>query len=155
MRLGYAFDLADGMEVGPVVSMDYVRNQIAGYDEIGAGSFGLSVADRTFTSLSARTGAMASFDIRSGERSSIRAFGSVAYAQELADTQDIVTASFFGASDTPFTIANELDSSWVSVNAGAEMAIGANLRASVSVTSDMGRGLLSNDQGRVSLSWQF
>ncbi len=155
MRLGYAFDLATGIEVGPVVSMDYVRNSIGGYDEIGASAFGLSVADRTFTSMGAKAGAMASFDIRTSETSSIRAFGSVAYARELADTADVVTANFFGAADTTFTIANQLDPQWVSVNAGAEMMVGQNLSASVSVTSDMGRGPLSNDQGRVSLNWRF
>lgn len=155
MRLGYAIDLAKGIEVGPVVSMDYVRNSISGYDEVGASVFGLSVADRTFTSMGAKAGAMASFDIRTGETSSIRAFGSVAYAQELADTADVVTAHFFGAEDTPFTIANQLDPQWVAVNAGVEMAVGENLNASVSVTSDMGRGPLSNDQGRLSISWRF
>ncbi len=155
MRFGYAVDLAEGIEVGPVVSMDYVRNAITGYDEVGASAFGLSVADRTFTSMGAKAGAMASFDIRTGETSSIRAFGSVAYARELADTADVVTAHFFGAADTPFTIANQLDPQWIAVNAGAEMVIGQNLSASVSVTSDMGRGALSNDQGRLSLNWRF
>ncbi len=155
MRLGYAFDLAHGVEVGPVASLDYVRNSLRGYDEVGAGTFGLSVADRSFTSMGAKMGAMASFDIAASETSSIRAFGSVAYARELADTSDVVTAHFFGAADTPFTIANALDPQWVSVNAGAEMNVGANLSASLSVTSDMGRGPLSNDQGRVSLSWRF
>ncbi|WP_252260109.1 autotransporter domain-containing protein [Erythrobacter aurantius] len=155
LRLGYAFDLAKGVEAGPVMSMDYVRNRIGGYDEIGAGAFGLSIADRTFTSMGAKAGAMASFDIRSGQNTAIRAFGSVAYARELADTQDVVTAHFFGAADTPFTISNQLDPEWVSVNAGAEMQVGANLRASISVTSDMGRGVLSNDQAQASLSWRF
>ncbi|MFU7528821.1 autotransporter domain-containing protein [Qipengyuania sp. ASV99] len=155
MRTGYAFDLAKGFEVGPALSIDYVRSSIGGFDEIGAGAFGLSVADRSFTSLGAKVGAMASLDIRTGEASAIRAFGSVAYAKELADTSDVVTAHFAGAADTPFTIANQLDGQWVSVNAGAEMAVGTNLRASLSVTSDMGRGALSNDQGRVSLSWRF
>lgn len=155
LRLGYAFDLAKGVEAGPVMSMDYVRNRIGGYDEIGAGAFGLSIADRTFTSMGAKAGAMASFDIRSGQNSAIRAFGSVAYARELADTQDVVTAHFFGAADTPFSISNQLDPEWVSVNAGAEMQVGANLRASISVTSDMGRGVLSNDQAQASLSWRF
>ena len=155
MRLGYAFDLARGVEVGPVASLDYVRNSLDGYDEVGAGAFGLSVADRTFTSMGAKMGAMASFDIATSEKGSISAFGSVAYARELADTTDVVTAHFFGAADTPFTIANALDPQWVSVNAGAEMIVGDNLTASLSVTSDMGRGALSNDQGRVSVSWRF
>lgn len=155
LRLGYAFDLAKGVEVGPVMSMDYVRNQIGGYDEIGAGAFGLSIADRTFTSMGAKAGAMASFDLHTGETSAIRAFGSVAYARELADSEDVVTAHFFGAADTPFTISNQLDPQWVSVNAGAEMQVGANLRAAISVTSDMGRGVLSNDQAQASLSWRF
>jgi len=155
MRLGYAFDLARGVEVGPVASLDYVRNSLAGYDEVGAGEFGLSIADRTFTSMGAKMGAMASFDIATSEKGSISAFGSVAYARELADTSDVVTARFFGAADTPFTFANALDPQWVSINAGAEMNMGDNLTASLSVTSDMGRGALSNDQGRVSLSWRF
>ncbi|EAQ29182.1 serine protease [Erythrobacter sp. NAP1] len=155
MRLGYAFDIAKGLEVGPVASLDYVRSSIGGFDEIGAGGFGLSVADRTFTSLGAKAGAMASFDIAVSETSTIRAFGSVAYASEMADNADVVTAHFFGASDTPFSIANELDTQWMSVNAGAEMQVGTNLNAQISFTSDMGRGLLSNDQGRVSLIWKF
>ncbi len=155
MRVGYAFDLAKGVEVGPVASLDYVRNEIGGYDEAGAGRFGLLVDDRTFTSLGAKVGAMASLDIRTGETSAIRAFGSLAYARELADSADVVTARFASAPDTPFTIANALDPQWVSVNAGAEFALWANLQASVSVTSDMGRGVLSNDQGQVALSWQF
>ena len=155
MRLGYGFDLAEGFEVGPVASLDYVRSDIGGYNEQGAGRFGLSVADRTFTSLGAKAGAMASLDIKAGDNNVIRAFGSVAYAHELADSADVVTAYFAGAADTPFSIANALDPQWVSVNAGAEMALGANLQAIVSFTSDMGRGPLSNDQGRVSLNWQF
>ncbi len=155
LRLGYAFDLADGVEVGPVASVDYVHSRIGGFDELGAGVFGLSVADRSFTSMGAKAGAMASFDFAVSETSTIRAFGSLAYARELADNEDVVTAHFFGASDVPFTLANALDPEWVSVNAGAEVQIGSNLSASVSVTSDMGRGLLSNDQGRVSIGWRF
>jgi len=155
LRMGYAFDLAEGFEAGPVASFDYIRNDIGGYDEIGAGSLGLSVADRTFTSLGAKAGAMASIDIATGETGAIRAFGSVAYARELADRVDVVTAHFAAAPDTPFTLANALDPQWVSVNAGAEFALGSKLQASVSVTSDMGRGVLSNDQGQVSLNWQF
>jgi outer membrane autotransporter protein len=155
LRLGYAWDVARGFEMGPVASLDYVRSNIGGYDELGAGSFGLAVADRSFTSLGAKAGAMASFDIRTGQSSAIKAFGSVAYARELADTADVVTARFFGAADTPFTIVNQLDGQWVSINAGAEMELGQNLRAAISVTSDRGRGLLSNDQGQLSLSWRF
>ena len=155
VRLGYAFDLAQGFEAGPVVSMDYVQNRIAGYDEIGAGAFGLSIDDRTFTSMGAKVGAMASLDIATGETSRLRAFGSVAYARELADTADVVTARFAGAADTPFSISNQLDPQWVSVNAGAEFDMGQNVRASISVTSDMGRGLLSNDQAQATVSWRF
>jgi|GEM_PF-1224335 len=155
VRLGYAFDLGKGIEMGPVASMDYLNNRIGGFDETGAGAFGLSVDDRTFTSVGAKLGAMASFDIKTSETSAIRAFGSVAYARELGDTEDVVTAHFFGAADTPFAIANSLDPEWVSVNAGAEMLLGNNFSASLSVTSDMGRGVLSNDQAQAALSWRF
>ena len=155
VRLGYAFDVAKGFEVGPVASMDYLSNRIGGFEERGAGAFGLSVAERTYTSLGAKVGAMASFDIATSETSAIRAFGSVAYARELADTEDLVTAHFFGAADTPFTISNGIDPQWVSVNAGAEMQLGNNFSASVSVTSDMGRGVLSNDQAQAALNWRF
>ncbi len=155
LRLGYSFDLAKGVEVGPVASLDYLRSDIDGYSEVGMGQLGLTVADRTFTSLGAKAGAMASLDVMASGNTAIRAFGSVAYARELADTADVVTAHFAGAPEAAFTIANQLDPSWVSVNAGAEMQVGANLTASISVTSDMGRGLLSNDQGQVSLNWRF
>jgi uncharacterized protein YhjY with autotransporter beta-barrel domain len=155
VRLGYAFDLGAGMEVGPVASMDYLNNRIGGFEETGAGAFGLSVAERTFTSVGAKLGAMASFDIKTTDTTAIKAFGSVAYARELGDTEDVVTAHFFGAADNSFAITNSLDPEWVSVNAGAEMLLGNNFSASVSVTSDMGRGLLSNDQAQASLSWRF
>ncbi|MEE4199785.1 autotransporter domain-containing protein [Erythrobacter sp.] len=155
VRLGYAFDLASNVEVGPVASVDYLGNRIGGYEEVGAGEFGLNIADRTFISLGAKLGAMASLDIKTGETSAIKAFGSVAYARELGDREDVVTAHFAGAADTPFTIVNALDPSWVSVNAGAEMAVGHNMTASVSVTSDMGRGVLSNDQAQAGLNWRF
>ncbi|UAB79034.1 autotransporter domain-containing protein [Erythrobacter sp. SCSIO 43205] len=155
VRMGYAFDLADGIEMGPVASVDYLNNRIGGYDETGAGAFGLSIDDRTFTSVGAKLGAMASFDIKTSEKSALRAFGSVAYARELGDTEDVVSAHFFGAADTPFSISNSLDPEWVSVNAGAEMLLGNNFSASLSVTSDMGRGVLSNDQAQASLSWRF
>ncbi|MGB3712294.1 MAG: autotransporter domain-containing protein [Erythrobacter sp.] len=155
LRMGYAFGLAEGIEMGPVASLDYVRSEIGGYEESGAGRFGLTIADRSFTSLGAMAGAMASVDVLTGENSALRAFGSVAYARELADSADIVTAHFMDAPDTAFTFANALDGEWVSVNAGAEYALGSNFHASLSVTSDLGRGMLSNDQGRVSLNWQF
>lgn len=155
LRLGYAFEPAKGFEVGPVVSMDYVRNSIGGFDEIGAGEFSLAIADRTFTSLGAKVGGMASVDLPVGETGSIRAFGAVAYAREMADSADVVTAHFFGAEDLPFAIRNELDPEWVSVNAGAEIELGANLRAALSVTSDMGRGPLSNEQAQATVSWRF
>lgn len=155
VRMGYAFDLADGIEMGPVASVDYLNNQLGGYDETGAGAFGLSIDDRTFTSVGAKLGAMASFDIKTSEKSALRAFGSVAYARELGDTEDVVSAHFFGAADTSFSISNSLDPEWVSVNAGAEMLLGNNFSASVSVTSDMGRGVLSNDQAQAALSWRF
>lgn len=155
VRMGYAFDLAKGVEMGPVASMDYVSNRIGGFEESGAGAFGLNVDDRSYTSVGAKIGAMASFDIKTTDTTAIKAFGSVAYARELGDTEDTVTAHFFGASDTPFSIANALDPEWVSVNAGAEMQLGNNFSASVSVTSDMGRGVLSNDQAQATLNWRF
>ncbi|MEM1050963.1 MAG: autotransporter domain-containing protein [Pseudomonadota bacterium] len=155
VRLGYAFDLGAGIEMGPVASMDYLNNRIGGFEETGAGAFGLSVAERTFTSVGAKLGAMTSFDIKTTDTSAIRAFGSVAYARELGDTEDVVTAHFFGAADNTFDITNSLDPEWVSVNAGAEMLLGNNFSASVSVTSDMGRGVLSNDQAQASLAWRF
>ena len=98
--------------------MDYLSNRIGGFDETGAGAFGLSVDDRTFTSVGAKLGAMASFDIKTTDTTAIKAFGSVAYARELGDTEDVITAHFFGAEDTPFSISNGLDPQWVSVNAG-------------------------------------
>ena len=65
------------------------------------------------------------------------------------------TARMLEIGDVPFTIANALDPEWVSVNAGAEMELGGNMRAAVSITSDMGRGPLSNEQAQASLSWRL
>lgn len=155
MRVGYAFGVAPGLEFGPVASVDYVRSDIGAYDEFGAGSFGLSVHGRDFTSVGSKVGLMGSLETKLGRTSALSAFGSVAYAHELADTQDVVTANFFGAPDAAFSIVNELDPQWVSVNAGVELALGSRFSLSASGTSDMGRGVLTNNQGRVTLNWQF
>ncbi|MEL7198584.1 MAG: autotransporter domain-containing protein [Pseudomonadota bacterium] len=155
MRVGYALDVAEGVEVGPVASVDYVRNDIGGYTEFGAAQFGLNVHDRTFTSVGTKLGLMGSVDTGIGRKGTLSAFGSVAYARELADTADIVTANFIGAADVPFAISNALDPEWVSVNAGAEMSLGGNLSVSLSGTSDLGRGVLTNNQGRMTLNWRF
>ena len=154
-RLGYGFDLSQSFEIGPVASVDYVSSDISGYTERGAGFFDLAIADRTFTSVGAKAGAMASLDLRTGHATHIKAFGSVAYARELGDRTDLVTAHFLDAADTPFTIANGLDPEWVSLNAGAEMQLGGNMTASMSISSDMGRGPLSNERVQTSIRWRF
>ncbi|MEM7666011.1 MAG: autotransporter domain-containing protein [Pseudomonadota bacterium] len=155
MRVGYTFGVAPGFEMGPVASVDYVRSNIGGYTEFGAGEFGLNIQGRNFTSLGTKLGAMASLDTKVGRTGTLSAFGSVAYAREMADTQDVVVASFQGAADTPFSIINQLDPQWVSVNAGAELALKNNFSVSLSATSDMGRGVLTNNQGRFTLNWRF
>lgn len=155
MRVGYGFAVADGFEAGPIASLDYVSSDISGYTERGAGPFDLSIADRTFTSVGAKVGAMANLDIPAGRSGHINAFGSVAYARELEDTADLVTAHFLDAADTPFTIANGLDPEWVSLNAGAEMRLNTRMTASFSITSDIDRGPLSNERVQTSLRWRF
>lgn len=155
MRVGYALEPAKGMTVGPVASVDYVRSDLGGYTEFGAGAFGLNVRERSLTSLGAKLGGMATVDLPLGRTGQLSAFGSVAYARELADREDVVTASFFGAPDDTFTISNRLDPEWVSVSAGAELALSNRLSASASMTSDMGRGVLSNDQANLTLNWKF
>ncbi len=155
VRAGYAFGVVPGLEFGPVVSMDYVRSNIGGFDEFGAGDFGLTVNARNFTSLGTKLGVMGALDTRIGRTGKLTAFGSVAYAYELADRQDVVTASFFGASEAPFSIANALDPQWVSVNAGAELALANRTSIGITATSDLGRGVLTNNQGNVTLRWRF
>ncbi|MEM1195756.1 MAG: autotransporter domain-containing protein [Pseudomonadota bacterium] len=154
-RVGYALAVAPGVEVGPVASVDYVRSDLGGFSEFGAGEFGLTILDRTFTSVGAKAGVMGSLETAVGRKGRLSAFGSAAYAQELADSQDIVTATFRGAEDVPFTIANELDPNWVSLSAGVDLAIGSRLSVSVSGQSDLGRGVLTNNQGRVNFNWKF
>ncbi|MEL7445462.1 MAG: autotransporter domain-containing protein, partial [Pseudomonadota bacterium] len=155
MRVGYAVEVAPGLNMGPVASVDYVHNDITGYTEYGANEFALEVAGREFTSIGTKIGAMGSLDLPLGRIGTLTAFGSAAYSRELADKEDVVTANFLGARNAPFTIANQLDTEWVSVNAGAELGLSDDLHASLSVTSDMGRGALSNTQSRVSLNWRF
>lgn len=155
VRVGYAMEPARGLTVGPVASLDYVRSDLGGYTEYGAGSFGLTVRERSLTSVGAKLGAMASLDMKVGRTGKLTAFGSVAYARELADKQDVITATFAGAEDLPFTIANRLDPQWVSVNAGAEMALTDRVSTKMSVTSDMGRGVLSNNQANLTFNWKF
>ncbi len=157
LRLGHSFDLAKGLELGPAISFNYAYNSLGAYTEYGAGNFGLSVDARQMTSLSAKAGAMATLDLPLSltGRNSLSAFLSAAYARELADHEDVVTAHFLGAADVPFTLANALDPEWVSVHAGAELDLNASLKAGFSVTSDIGRGVLSNDQGQVTVRWLF
>ena len=155
VRAGYAFEPATGMTVGPVASLDYMRSDLEGYSEAGAGSFGLQIRDRAYTSVGAKMGLMGELNVNLGQKNKLSAFGSVAYARELGDTQDIVTASFAGAADLPFSITRELAQDWVAVNAGANLALSDRFSTQLSVTSDMGRQELSNHQGRVSLNWKF
>lgn len=154
-RVGYAFGIAPGVEAGPVASVDYVRSDLGGFSEFGAGDFGLTILDRTFTSVGAKAGMMASLETGVGRKGRLTAFGSAAYAQELADSEDIVTAAFRGASDVPFTIVNQLDPSWVSLSGGIDFAIGSRFAVGLSGQSDMGRGVLTNNQGRVNFNWKF
>ena len=155
VRLGYAMEPAQDLTLGPVASIDYVRSDLGGYREYGAGQFGLNVDSRSFTSIGAKLGAMASLDMKVGQTGVIKAFGSVAYARELGDSQDVVTASFVGAADLPFSIARQLDTQWVAVNAGAEMALSNRISTKLSLTSDIGRGDLTNNQANMTLNWRF
>jgi len=67
MRAGYAFGIVKGVEVGPVASIDYVRNDLGGFTEFGAGQFGLTVLDRTFTSVRAPLAARRKLELRSSD----------------------------------------------------------------------------------------
>ncbi|MEE4539121.1 MAG: autotransporter domain-containing protein [Erythrobacter sp.] len=155
MRAGYAFEVVPGLEAGPVASVDYVRSQIGGYEAFGSRAFGLTVHDRTFTSVGSKAGFMANLDTRVGETGRLVAFGSVAYARELADTTDVVRAHFTGASDAAFDIVNALDPNWISVNAGAQLALDNGLGLGLTASSDMGRGVLTNNEVRATLNWRF
>lgn len=155
MRLGYAFGILPGLEAGPVASIDYVRNDLGGYSEFGAGNFGLTVLERSFTSVGSKAGVMASLNTGIGRRGQLSAFGSVAYARELADTSDAVTAFFAGAADVPFTIVNALEPDWVSATLGVDLSLGKRFDVGVSGHSDFGRGVLTNNQARFNLNWKF
>ncbi|ALE17275.1 Outer membrane stress sensor protease DegS [Altererythrobacter epoxidivorans] len=155
MRLGYAFTPAKGLSVGPVAAIDYVRSELDGFREIGANEFSLNVHDRSLTSIGAKVGAMASFDTKLGMTGKLKTFGSVAFASELGDREDVVTANFVGAEDLPFSIARELDSSWIALNAGAEIALTNRFSGTLGISSDLGRGALSNDQANLTLRWAF
>ena len=154
-RVGYAMEPAKGFTLGPVAAIDYVRSDLDGFREIGAGEFGLNVHDRTFTSIGAKVGAMTALDVELGKGKTLTAFGSVAYARELGSARDVVTANFVGAEDLPFSIARQLDPEWVSVNAGAQLSLSDRFSTELSLTSDMGRGTLSNHQANVRLNWAF
>lgn len=155
MRVGYALPILPGLEAGPVASVDYVRTGMGSYSEFGAGDLGLTVLGRDFTSVGGKAGLMASLDTGIGRRGRLTAFGSVAYARELADTVDEVTAVFAGAADVPFTIVNPLDPQWVSATAGLDIALGSRFGIGVSGHSDFGRGPLTNNQARLNVSWKF
>lgn len=155
MRAGYAFNLLPGFEAGPIASIDYVRSDLGGYSEFGAGAFGLTVLERSFTSVGSKLGLMAALDRGIGRRGRLSAFGSVAYARELADTRDEVTAVLADAADVPFTIVNQLEPDWISASAGADLWLGSRLSVGVSGHSDLGRGILTNNQARMNVNWRF
>ncbi|MDJ0979117.1 MAG: autotransporter domain-containing protein [Erythrobacter sp.] len=155
VRLGYAFSILPGLEAGPVASVDYIRNDLGGYSEFGAGEFGLTVLDRSLTSVGSKAGMMASFDTTVARRWQLSAFGSAAYAHELADTEDVVTATLRDAPDVPFSIVNQLDPNWVSLTAGVDLALNRSFSVSLSGQSDLGRGVLTNNEARMSLNWRF
>lgn len=154
-RVGYAFAPAKGVTIGPVASLDYVRSELEGYRETEAGDFSLAIHDRTYTSIGAKLGLMGALDVKLGQTSKLSLFGSVAYARELGDRVDTVTANFLGAEDLPFAISRQLAEDWVAVNAGAQLQLSDNVTTQFSLSSDLGRDELSNHQGRATLNWKF
>lgn len=155
VRMGYAFDILRGLEAGPVASIDYVQNNLGGYSEFGAGRLGLTVLDRSFTSVGSKVGMMVALDTGIGRRGRLSAFGSVAYARELADTRDEVTAVLAGAEDLPFTIVNMLEPEWIAATVGADLSLGSKFSVGVSGHSDFGRGILTNNEARLNMNWRL
>ena len=155
VRVGYAFGILPGLEAGPVMSVDYVRSDLGGYSEYGAGAFGLTVLERSFTSVGSKAGLMAGLDTAIGRRGRLSAYGSVAYTRELADTRDEVTAVLAGAADVPFTIVKLLEPDWVAATAGVDLWLGSRFSVGLSGHADVGRGVLTNNQARANMSWRF
>ncbi|MBV7265150.1 autotransporter outer membrane beta-barrel domain-containing protein [Erythrobacter ani] len=155
VRLGLAIEPTKGLTIGPVASLDYARSNLAGYSQILGGGAALDVHDRSFTSVGAKLGLTGTLDIDVGRTGKLSAFGSLAYARELGDREDAVTANFIGAESLPFSIARQLQSDWVAVTAGAELKVSDDLRAGVNLSTDMDRGELTQHQGRMTVSWRF
>lgn len=154
-RVGLALEPAKGLMVGPVASLDYVRSDMEGYRQNLGNAATLNVDGRVFTSVGAKLGLMSAIDLDIGESGNVTMFGSVAYARELGDREDLVTASFLGAEGLPFSISRQLQSDWIAMNTGAELKLSDSLTTSLTVSTDMGRGELSNHQGQASLNWRF
>jgi uncharacterized protein YhjY with autotransporter beta-barrel domain len=154
-RVGLAFSPVDGMTVGPVASLDYVRSDLEGYQQTLGSATTLNVHDRTLTSIGAKLGMIGAVDVQLGRTGRLSAFGSIAYTHELGDDEDMVTANFAGADGLPFSISRQLPSSWVAMDAGAELHLSNHLSTKLSVSTNMGRGELSNHQGQATLSWRF
>ena len=87
------------------------------------------------------TGAEFSFTptLWTGAPSRFAAYGRFAYAQEVGDGIDQVSARFAAAPDVAFDLAMPLDSSWYSVGLGVSYRLGQRTQLSFDAQSDIAR----------------
>ncbi|MBY0563863.1 MAG: autotransporter domain-containing protein [Hyphomonadaceae bacterium] len=117
-EVGYDIAAGNGA-ITPFVGLDGIWANIDGYTESG-GSAAMTVDSRSGDVLDARLGVAYrnAFHVGGGE---MRPLLSVAYATDLADDDNLVSASFAGFPSVPMSFAgSERDESWVEYEVGIE-----------------------------------
>jgi len=155
LRAGWAFEPALGFTVGPVMSVNYVNARFDSYRELAGGAFNLDVEGRSLTSVAAELGASARYTLRREGGVRFDAFGEVAYAQELADNQDTVTAAFVDAPGERFSLDQALAQSWTTATAGINADLSPRLGMRFELSSDFNRGPLDNQTAFAAVNWRF
>jgi uncharacterized protein YhjY with autotransporter beta-barrel domain len=129
--LGYAFELGE-LSVGPVTRLEYIRLDVRGFNETGAGGLVLAYDDDDIDSLIYNLGAEASYDISTG-------FGVLTpqiraeWAHQFEDDQREITARYrFDPTQTEFFVeTKDPDRDYVDFSASVAAQFGGNFSAFV------------------------
>ncbi|MGE0829576.1 MAG: autotransporter domain-containing protein, partial [Hyphomonadaceae bacterium] len=120
VRAGWTFNPIEGLNIGPVVSLNYSNLSVDSYRESGGGDFALIVDERTLTSMTVETALEFSYQPmgESGRASPFSAYGRFGLVNEIGDGADRLSARFAAAPEIGFDMETLLDRQWMSAATG-------------------------------------
>jgi outer membrane autotransporter protein len=156
VRGGWLFSPAEGLNIGPTMSLNYSSLALDGYNEQGVGDFALGIDGRTLTSITLEPALEFNYaPVNRNGRAPFAAYGRLGLVTELGDGADVVTARFLAVPEAAFDIERALDRNWVSTAFGLSYQLGEGMAANVEAAADMGREEFDNTSVRAGFSWQF